>query len=154
MKKQLFFFMLVSASVHAQDRTVSTGGEYTASSGTISFTVGIPDHEQLTQTSGAISQGVQQPYELFVNAVEEWDFSIPIEIFPNPTSSSFSIKLGDLDKSNLSYKIIDFSGKLILEGTINQVETLIDIEQLARASYLLQINKESQMIRSYKIIKN
>lgn len=154
MKKQLIVFLLSGGAVYAQDRVVSSGGEFASSSGTVSFTVGLPDYVQLSSTNGAISQGVQQPYELFVNAVNEWDLSIPIEVFPNPTSTSFSIKIGDLDKSDLSYEITDFAGKQVIIGKINELETQVDVSQLARASYMLILKKGTEKVQSYKIIKN
>lgn len=154
MKIQLFAILLSSGAIYAQERTVSSGGELSSASGKISFTVGLPDYVQLTGTNGAISEGVQQPYELFVNAVEEWDLSVPIDVFPNPTSTSFFIRIGDSDKSDLSYEVLDFAGKLILSGKINELETQVDVSQLATASYLLNLKKGNDKVRSYKIIKN
>lgn len=154
MKKQLIVFLLSGSAVYAQERVVSSGGELTSASGRISFTVGLPDYVQLTGTNGAISQGVQQPYELFVNAVEEWNMNFSIDVFPNPTSTSLFIRIGELDKSELSYEVVDFSGKLILKGEINALETQVDLAQLATASYLLNLKKGTDKVRSYKIIKN
>jgi hypothetical protein len=64
------------------------------------------------------------------------------EIFPNPTSTSVTIKLGSatLLKEPQTLKLRNISGILIREVTLQSVEQLLSLEDLPEGVYLLEIS--------------
>lgn len=154
MKSTLALALLTSSVAFSQERAVSAGNDFIGVGGSVSFTVGIPDYQQVSTGGNFITEGIQQPYEIYSLSVEEWDMSIPISVFPNPTVNYFTIALDILDQKNLSYELNDASGRLILKGTLTETQTLVDVSTLIPATYFLSIINSQKNIQSYKLIKN
>ena len=79
-----------------------------------------------------------------VNEINTLNF----EIYPNPSENAISISYTDSNNST-SYSISDFTGKLILKGTITKN---IDVSTLASGTYIVTL-AESQNIGRKKFIK-
>lgn len=73
------------------------------------------------------------------------------QIYPNPAKDFISIK--NEKTENLSYQIFDISGKLILSGKSKSNEK-IDIQNLEKGNYFLQIQSENGQNENLKLIKN
>ncbi len=92
-------------------------------------------------------------------SIEEFLTNIPvisedglkISVYPNPTSAFITI---DVDNSILgsSYYIIDQAGRQVLTGKISTSITTVDINQLGKGMYFIQVG--SQAKTSFKFIKN
>jgi hypothetical protein len=69
-------------------------------------------------------------------------------IFPNPASGLLNLKISSASNQNIRFEMIDLTGKLILgenavyssDGSIYS----IDIEHIAKGTYLLKISNDSQ----------
>jgi hypothetical protein len=153
MKMKLLPLVFFSGAVMAQERTVSSGGETTGSSGSVSYTIGLPDYSNYTGSSGSITEGVQQPYELFAVGIEEWNMSWEMNVFPNPTTSFLTVSMKESLK-NASYTLTDAQGRLVQQGTLPDMENTIDLQSLAMSNYYLNIRVEEQNVRTYQIVKN
>lgn len=154
MKMKLLPVVLISGSLFAQERTTASGGEASSGSGSVSYSVGLIDFITASGTDGTVSQGVQQPFELFAVGVEEWDNSIVINAYPNPTTSNLTIAFGSIPTEDLMFELTDEAGRVVRKGGILSQETVIDLQSLAVASYFLNIKQSDRLMRSYKIIKN
>jgi PKD repeat protein len=80
-----------------------------------------------------------------INTSTENDFSI----YPNPSNGLFTIK----GKNIYSISITDFTGKVILEKTINSNRAEIDLSKYLKAVYLLKVYTENGIWMTKIVIK-
>lgn len=71
-----------------------------------------------------------------------------ISVFPNPASDRLYIQLD----GHYSYQLLDLSGKIILEGFINDAAP-IDLGKLTSGVYLIYIKSSSQIFSEKVIVK-
>jgi cephalosporin-C deacetylase-like acetyl esterase len=74
-----------------------------------------------------------------------------IIIYPNPALDLLTIKMANTDNSDI--KIYDILGKLVLTNSTNTNETTLNISNLAKGNYFIEIKNE-QLITIKKFIKN
>lgn len=155
MKKLLITasFALLGAIVLAQDRTTSSGGDATGSGGTVSYTIGLIDYSNASGSNGNIHEGVQQPLEFYTVNVDEWILDYSLSVFPNP-ASDFLIISSEQQPEGLNFVLTDAAGKIVREDAITELETTIDLSNLAPAGYFLTIQSENQFVQTYKLIKH
>ena len=78
----LLFLVLQLTGLHAQEAIITSGGDASGSTGSVSYTIGQVVYTTNTGTNGSAAQGVQQPYEIsVVTGLEEakginLDFSV------------------------------------------------------------------------------
>ena len=135
----------------SQSNVVTSGAEAQGTNGNVSYSIGQIDYISTSNSTGSISQGVQQPYE-FYSSVGLDEQSIITSIFPNPTTDIIQVNISQF--AGMSYQLIDQNGKIISSNNITSESTEIDMKQLPSAKYHLIILKESQKIESTKIIKH
>jgi hypothetical protein len=78
---------------------------------------------------------------------EEFETS-SIKLYPNPVVSILNIK-AENNIINQSYNVIDGLGRVVLNGKLNEVNTFINVEQLAKGIYYLKIFGNN----AYKFVK-
>ncbi len=151
----LFFFVFTVTILKAQRATVTAGGQALGGSGTISYSIGQLAYSTNIGSSGLITQGVQQPHELFTVGIKELDETLLIcQVYPNPTSSLLNIKVENYNYENLIIHLYDVRGKLILTEKVTGSETIISLEHLSDASYYLTVLEFNKELKSFQIIKN
>jgi hypothetical protein len=132
------------------------GGDATGAGGTISYSAGQAFYIDASGSSGSISPGVQQPYEIsIVTAIEDTeDIRLIIEAFPNPTNSSLLLKISGSRTEPMHYQLFDLYGKLLQSERIVGAVTPLDLNSLAKATYLLRVISDNKEFKIFKIIKN
>jgi hypothetical protein len=80
--------------------------------------------------------------------ISKFDTNHDISIFPNPTSSLINLKV-DYKLIGTAYTLIDNLGKVVLHGKITSENTIIELNNLERGIYLL--NLETKHV--FKVIK-
>lgn len=154
-KVTLFLFMLFCITAQAQQTTLATGGEAIGVGGTSSFSVGQIVYTINMDGSGSVSQGVQQPYEIFTLSLKVPELNSTLTLFPNPTKDNLTLQIRGYNNENLKYQLLDLQGRFLIIGQVSSKKTEINISTLANAIYLLQIvNKENKKVKSFRIIKN
>ena len=111
----------------------------------------IDQDNKLEMVLGNQRGGLAMYQSALVTSVGLIDYEEEINIYPNPTKQGFNIDLSKLNMKNYestTYKLLDISGKEILNGTINQTHTLIDCNGLAEGVYVLNLQ-----IADYKVTK-
>ena len=73
-----------------------------------------------------------------------------INVYPNPTNDKFTLNVSN-DLLGKGYVIIDFSGRIISQGKINALIQTIDVQEISKGAYFLQIDKSTA--KAIKIIK-
>lgn len=141
--------------LYAQEATVSTGGEATGSSGSVSYSVGQVVYSSIEQSTGSISQGVQQAYEIFATSAKELtNIDLYVEAYPNPTTDVLILSIQNSDYTKAVFVLTDLSGKQILRQEITGEMTTIDMSNLIQSEYFVSVLFDKKEIKTFKIIKN
>lgn len=120
--------------------------------------LGAADSLIFTMTSTDIgAAGINTPLYFFVDNVITSDGTTPVielsnrnayEIYPNPANDFVILKSDTPQEAEL--RIIDILGKVIFQQSLNDTQTQIDLNQLAKGTYLLEIlsqdGKETEML--------
>ena len=162
MKTKLIFLTLFGfglLSVRAQTTISTAGGNATSSGGTVSYTVGQVAYSTQTSSAGTITQGVQQPFEIFVaTALEQAkDISLQLQVFPNPVNDYLKLSVvptATISIQSLSYHLYDINGKLVQNNNVESNETNIMMSGFTSGTYLLKVNQGNTSFKTFKIIKN
>ncbi len=148
----LFGFAVVTAQ--AQQATTATGGTASGSGGTVAYSVGQVVYTTNTGSNGSVAQGVQQPYEIFVElGVENPEISLTMQAYPNPTFDNLTLNVGNNELSNLNFQLIDLNGRVIENRIISNAIETIGMENVAAAVYFLKVTRSNTEIKTFKIIK-
>ena len=151
-----FLFLFVFISSYSQKNTVVSGGIATGSTGSSSYSIGQIDYKTQISTTGFVSQGVQQPYEIIVlDITQHNDTFVNLIVSPNPTKDVATIYFEDYIKwDNLLYSLVDMNGKTIQENKkITDSNTSIDLSVLPLGIYFLNITTDEKPLKTFKIIK-
>jgi hypothetical protein len=154
----LLFLLVVFAKTNAQQSVVAAGGDATGSGGTSSFSIGQVVYTTETGSGTTITQGVQQPFEIFTVGIDNFpDITLKMSVYPNPTLSLVNLTIesfNELKDKSLLCKLTDINGKLINHLEITSSETQVNMEVLAAGTYFLSITNSAKTIKTFKIIKN
>jgi hypothetical protein len=153
---KLVFSLVVSGMATysiAQQNTVSTGGVATGTGGSASYSIGQVDYINSSGSNGNINQGVQQPFEFFKDASLTELNIVDATLFPNPTNQFLIVQL-DKILNELNYRIFDVNGKVVRIGNIKELESTIDVLDLATGNYQFNLYQQGTLIQSIKIIKH
>lgn len=81
--------------------------------------------------------------------------SLAVSIFPNPASDLVAVQIGGLVTDDLHIELMDISGKMILETTIQKGSTIayFDVATIYAGTYLLRISNENGQRSERVVIK-
>jgi len=141
--------------LQAQESTNATGGNASGSGGSASYSVGQVAYQTYTGTSGSVSEGVQQPYEISVvtGLDEAKGINLSVTAYPNPTTDYLTLSIGEFEISNLSYQLYDMNGKLLQSEKITGTQTSIVMSNLVPANYFVKVIQGNKEVKTFKIIK-
>ena len=88
----ILLFVLSASVLFAQNAVTVSGGEANGNSGSVSYSIGQTFYSTNVGSNGQVSEGVQQPYEIYDVTEVQSTISdvISLSAFPNPTSLSRS----------------------------------------------------------------
>ena len=159
MKTGLLFaalFLLMVIVSNAQElQVVSTAGEtYTNDEVSVSWTIGEPVIETFESGDIILTQGFHQE-SYSITAIDEiQSVDLKITLFPNPAKEEFFIKYEGENMEDLKARIHDLKGNVILIKDINSEISNINIADLKAAEYIISIQDNNKILRSYKLVKN
>ena len=95
MRNALLLLLFCSSfNLYAQNNTVASGGQANGSGGTSSYSVGQINYSSYTGSSGSVTQGVQQPYEIsVVTSIKNIAIDLKAQIYPNPTTDKLILSI-------------------------------------------------------------
>jgi surface protein len=73
-----------------------------------------------------------------VLSTETFD-AISLKLYPNPVLSVLNVTV-DSNLINQPYSIVDGIGRVVLNGSLNEVDTAINVEQLSKGVYYLKLS--------------
>jgi hypothetical protein len=88
---------------------------------------------------------------LYYLNTEELNLNSSLQLFPNPTQNEFFISLENSNEPNLPFKIMDISGKVVLQSFAN-TNTAIDISTLPNGYYIVQVQVGEQYVSKPLIV--
>ena len=142
--------------LQAQESINATGGNALGGGGSVSYSVGQIAYQSHTGTTGSVTEGVQQPYEIsVVTAIEEAKgINLSITAYPNPTTDYLTLRIDEFDISNLSYQLYDMNGKLLQSEKITANQTSIVVSNLVPSNYFVKVIQGNKELKTFKFIKN
>ena len=153
----LLIFLSAPSCLMAQSAVGATGGNATGNGGSASYTIGQVAYTNFSAEGGSVSLGVQQPNLFLTVGTGDLDITLSASVFPNPASSSTSLKLEGQNASTvedgLAYSLYDLNGKLILQQSIQSTLTSIPMDKLTEGVYVLQVTRKNIEIKSFKVFK-
>jgi hypothetical protein len=139
----------------AQQATTSSGGNGIGVGGSTNYSIGQVAYMTQTGSTGSISQGVQQAYEIFTLGVNNFpEIKLSMSVYPNPTISNITLKVEDLSLNDLKIELFDTNGRQIQSRKVQSTNIFIDLENLPSSTYILKVESENKTIKTFKIIKN
>lgn len=151
-------------SLNAQSSMVSTGGELFGGGGSASISVGQVSYQSINGANGASAGGVQQAIEVSSISIQDVPFKnvskysdtkdiIALKVYPNPSNENVNIEAEDYKGEVLSYRLLDITGKTLLDGQmLSPIET-ISLSALPSATYFMEV-KQGERASIYKLIKS
>jgi len=139
----------------AQSTVSTSGGDAKGKDGSASYTVGQTVYSYANDDRASVSEGVQQPYVFNVLAGKTVkDVDMFIAAYPNPASTTLTLKVSGVDITPYSFQLYDVKGRLILTNGLTSELTAIPMETRASGAYVLQVLKNNSIVKSFQIIKN
>lgn len=148
------FILFLGFSSRAQQNTVTAGGVSSGTGGSVTYSIGQIDFRSQTSANGNITQGLQQPYEIFSTGISTLERELNFSVFPNPTNGEITIQTTESLSNQTHFELFDGKGKRILKNRIFQQSSFLDLSEFASGSYFLTIRDNQQGIKNFTIIKN
>lgn len=158
MKTKTFLALIATlfaiSNVVAQQGVVSSGGDAEGNGGSASFSTGQIAYTTISGSGGTATQGIQQPFEIFVLGLDNYPaINLSAIVYPNPAVSSVSLRIELTDITGLRYEFYDTNGRLLNKGAMIDTETIIDMEKLPASIYIIKVYAGIHELKSFKIIK-
>ncbi len=157
----LLTFTFSLSTVTAQESINASGDNASGSGGSVSYSVGQVVYQSHTGSTGSITEGVQQPYEISViTTLEEAEgIALLATAFPNPTDNYLTLSIDDNVQtrnalSQLSFQLYDMNGNLLQSEKITGNQTSIVMSNLVPATYFVKVIQDQKEIKTFKIFKN
>lgn len=142
-------------SLKAQNAILPAGKNGSGSGGTISYSAGQIVNATIQGTTGTITQGVQQPFEILVlTGIEEASgIILEVSVYPNPATDFIKLIIENYETANLRFQLYDLNGIVLRNNKIETGETNIIMSNLAPGTYFLKVTDKNLPIKTFKIIK-
>jgi hypothetical protein len=157
--KEIILFLMIIFTVpeitNAQVAITTAGGSSSGSMGSVSYTIGQVVYSSSLTSSGNITAGVQQPYEItmITEIKEAKDIDLFISAFPNPTFDNITLKIDNYKFEKLICNLTDINGKQLISLKIINKETSVKLTNLKPSTYFMKILDNNKEIKVFKIIK-
>lgn len=158
LNKTAFFFAVFALfecqTSMAQNAFVTCGGGAAGTSGSTSFSVGLPSYQSARGSGGSTSNGIQNAFEIFiVGAYEAKDVALSVSAYPNPTVDYLLLNI-ESDFEQFSFKLYNLQGELLKSSLVLSNLTQIPMSDLPVSAYFIKVFKNNNEVIAYKIIKN
>jgi len=144
--------------VFAQKNITTSGGDAAGANGTVSYSIGQIDCQTNSGSNGTVTEGVQQPYEIFEVSIKDYEgVAFNCLIYPNPTNDVLHLRIADYEQHDFSgfhFSVCDLTGKLLMQHEIFEENTEISMGNLPKGTYMVNVLADHKAAKTFKIIKN
>lgn len=137
----------------AQASSVTSGQDARGLGGEVSWSIGQVSYSTNIGTTGLVSQGVQQPFEIYVITSVDDDISSSVRAYPNPVTNNLILHFESSLIGNEKWHLLSFDGLVLYESVINESLTKINMEAIPAGIYFLKIFSNEEIIKHFKLIK-
>ncbi|MBW1655005.1 T9SS type A sorting domain-containing protein [Flavobacterium quisquiliarum] len=136
---------------------IASGSSASGSSGTVTYSIGQVFYTYIgVESVYNVAQGIQ--HQEAGTSLDIPDIEKPttqIVAFPNPAIDFVNISMTGLElEGQKYYRLYDIQGRLLKQNLINQTEAQVSLSYLSPSIYILVVYNDSQILKSFKIIKN
>ena len=110
----------------------------------------------LLAISVVINQGFQQVEDAELVGIEPTTrISIGLSVYPNPTYGVLNIStdLSSIGIDQLDFRIMDMHGRVVKEGSIQSGMDRINLQELAAASYMIELFDQQHIHEHFRVLK-
>jgi len=151
----IILILFVPVCVMAQSGAVTSGGNAAGAGGKVSYSVGQIATDPISSSNGKITQGMQQPYEIFVlTGIKGNSIKLNAAVYPNPAAGFVVLSIEQKNLSGITCVLTDMQGKIISTVQVKSGQTKIDLSQLAQGAYQMQVFQNNESVKIFKVIKN
>jgi hypothetical protein len=149
----ILIFTMISS--YAQEAILTAGGDGTDSGGSTAYSVGQILYSTSSGASGEMIHRVQQPYEIsVVNGLDQFgELDLILSTYPNPANDFLTLKVEGLKWTDLNFQMYNSDGRVIYSDILLTTETNIDMSHFPPGVYFLQVTRENDAVKTFKIIK-
>jgi len=145
-----------SNNLYSQASINSAAGSNSSGNGIIHYSIGQVFYNIHSGPGGYVSEGVQQAYEIsIVNNVPDnlENLNINFAIKPNPINDYLVLSVEGDCAGELNYKVINLLGETLLSNKLDGYETIIQMNNLAPATYFIEVYSNKNTYKIFKIVK-
>jgi hypothetical protein len=146
----VLFSLFATLSVSAQEVVATQGDSYTNGDVSMDFTIGEVIINTETDAATDLTQGLHQT-TWTITALDGDAPSYEATVFPNPTADVLNIQTSKFE--NVMYTLYDVKGVLVKQGNLSAEATAIQVSELVSGSYSLILNKGTQNLKTFKLVK-
>lgn len=150
--KFLCCVLVISTSLSAQQSVNSSGGDISSGDGNIAYSIGQITFETFGTNDGFLSEGVQQPLEIYTLGIED-ELKTNFSMYPNPVDDRLNIQMYDVSDQKLTYSIFSNTGRLLKKGELSNSLNVVPLSHLSTGIYLFDISNQNKSVFTKKIIK-
>lgn len=147
----LSFFLFKSLS--GQEAVAPAGNFHQNEAMSVSWTLGELAIETLVSGDIILTQGLQQSNLTVVSVDELAGSDLQISVYPNPTRDILNVKMDNQYSENISYSVIDFSGRTIAGDRIWNQNEQISFAGLNAGVYFVKVSIDGTLSKTFKIVK-
>jgi hypothetical protein len=152
-----FSALIISFSAFSQsvdmDVIATSGANGSSPTHQLSWTIGEPIIETLTQSSNILTQGFHQTNLVVTDITEQTTLNLELVIYPNPVVNQLNLNIENPENLPLNYVLYDEVGRVLSQDRIYSNQSSISMENLSRANYLLAIYSGDSKVKVFKVIK-
>ncbi len=150
----LGFFVFIAKSQTVSPELISSAGDnFSNSNYQLEWSIGEIQTETYSNTENVLTQGFHQN-SYIVTTVEDLRADFKISVYPNPTADFISLNVQNLEFENMQYTITDLTGRLLQNGNITNDIEQFNFSNYAVGTYFISVQQNSQLVKTFKIIKN
>ena len=138
-------------SASSQRAVLTGGGDASSTGGSISYSIGQVAYSN--STNGLVTEGVQQPFQIFTVSVDNVFHDFQLNVYPNPTSDELIIALKNFH-AGVSAEILSADGSLIHTQFLLSGQTSVDVSSWAAATYIVRLTDETGHTAAYQVVKH
>ncbi|MDP1802121.1 MAG: M1 family aminopeptidase [Bacteroidota bacterium] len=87
-----------------------------------------------------------------VGIIEHIKNMVDVKVYPNPAKHKCTIEFKDEIKKEYTLSVYDIEGRILLNRTINNKLTNLDIDQFVKGTYFIKIESANKLVYSQKLL--
>jgi hypothetical protein len=133
--------------------TGASGDSFSNATFVLDWSIGEVLTESFSNEFNQLTQGFQQGLLEISTIVDNTKLELHICAFPNPTTSVVNININGNCLGLVDLVVTDLTGRKLLNETITQNSHQIDLSAYSPGLYMVLVKYNSQLLKSFKIIK-